>query len=147
MAENDWDGWKMLTDRLGKEIQLVGDDVFVTKVERLKKGIEMGVANSVLVKVNQIGTITESIEAIKVAKEAGYQTVVSARSGETEDTTVCHLAVALNCSQCKLISLRNTERMCKINELLRIEEYLGEKAIYRGGEILSRFTGLYRGPL
>ena len=146
MAEEDWEGWKLLTDRLGKEVQLVGDDLFVTNVKRLKKGIETGVANSVLIKVNQIGTITESIEAMELAKEAGYETVVSARSGETEDTTVCHLAVAVECGQCKLISLRNTERMCKINELLRIEESLGEKAIYRGGEILAHYPGLYRGP-
>jgi enolase len=146
MAEEDWEGWTMLTDRLTKDIELVGDDLFVTNVKRLRKGIEMGVANAVLIKVNQIGTITETIEAVKVARKAGYETIVSARSGETEDTTVCHLAVALNCGQCKLISLRNTERMCKVNELLRIEESLGPRAVYKGGAVLSRFSGLYRGP-
>jgi enolase len=145
MAEEDWEGWKMITERLGKDIELVGDDLFVTRPERIRKGIAMGVANSVLIKVNQIGTLTETIEAIQMAKAAGYTTVVSARSGETEDTTICHLVVAFDCGQCKLGGLRNTERVGKFNELFRIEEILGENAVYRGGKVLARFPGLYPG--
>ncbi len=130
MAEEDWDGWKELTDKLGDKIQLVGDDLFVTNTKRLKEGIEKGIANSILIKVNQIGTLTETLEAIKMAKEAGYTAVMSHRSGETEDTTISHLAVATGVGQIKTGSTSRTDRICKYNELLRIEEELGSKAIY-----------------
>lgn len=132
LAEEDWEGWKRLTDRLGKKIQLVGDDLFVTNVERLKKGIDLGVANSILIKVNQIGTITETLAAIKMANDAGYTAVVSHRSGETEDTTIADLVVALNAGQIKTGAPSRTDRVCKYNQLLRIEEELGEKAKYLG---------------
>ena len=122
LAEEDWEGWKRLTDRLGKKIQLVGDDLFVTNVERLKKGIDLGVANSILIKVNQIGTITETLAAIKMANEAGYTAVVSHRSGETEDTTIADLVVALNAGQIKTGAPSRTDRVCKYNRLLRIYE-------------------------
>jgi len=130
MAENDWDGWKMMTDRLGKLIQIVGDDVFVTNVDYLKKGIEMGCANSILIKVNQIGSLTETLNAIEMAHRAGYTTVTSHRSGETEDTTIADIAVATNSGQIKTGSLSRTDRIAKYNQLLRIEELLGDLAVY-----------------
>ncbi|HOW41128.1 MAG TPA: phosphopyruvate hydratase [Bacteroidales bacterium] len=130
MAENDWDGWKMLTDRLGKKIQIVGDDLFVTNVEYLKKGIEMGCANSILIKVNQIGSLTETLNAIEMAHRAGYTSVTSHRSGETEDSTIADIAVATNSGQIKTGSASRTDRICKYNQLLRIEEELGDLAVY-----------------
>ena len=130
LAEDDWDGWKKITEKLGKKIQLVGDDLFVTNTKRLETGIEKGIANSILIKVNQIGTLTETKEAIEMAKKAGYTAVVSHRSGETEDTTISHLAVAMNTGQIKTGSVCRTDRICKYNELLRIEEELGKKAVY-----------------
>lgn len=135
LAQDDWKGWKELTDKLGKKIQIVGDDLFVTNPKRLKRGIEEGVANSILIKLNQIGTLTETIETIKMAKEAGYTTVISHRSGETEDTTIADVAVAVNAGQIKTGSCSRSERIAKYNQLLRIEEELGEKAIYRGREV------------
>jgi enolase len=132
LAEDDWDGWRALTSRLGKKVQLVGDDLFVTNSSRLKRGIEMGVANSILVKVNQIGSLTETLDAIKTAQDAGYTTVISHRSGETEDTTIADLAVACNAGQIKTGSLSRGERTAKYNQLLRIEETLGTRAVYPG---------------
>jgi len=132
MAENDWTGWKLMTDALGKKIQLVGDDVFVTNTEFLKKGIEMGVANSILIKLNQIGTLTETFDAIEMAKRAGYTCVISHRSGETEDATIADVAVAANTGQIKTGSASRTDRIAKYNQLLRIEEELGEAAHYAG---------------
>lgn len=132
LAEDDWSGWEELTKRLGKKIQLVGDDLFVTNTERLAKGIEMGVANSILIKVNQIGTLTETLEAIELAKKAGYTTVISHRSGETEDVTIADLVVATNAGQIKTGAPSRTDRVAKYNQLLRIEEYLGEIADYPG---------------
>jgi enolase len=132
MAENDWDGWKMMTDVLGKKIQIVGDDLFVTNTDFLKKGIEMGVANSILIKVNQIGTLTETLNAIEMAKTAGYTSVISHRSGETEDSTIADIAVATNVGQIKTGSTSRTDRIAKYNQLLRIEEQLGESAQYPG---------------
>ena len=128
LSEEDWDGWKKLTKKLGKKIQLVGDDLFVTNSERLKKGIENNVANAILIKVNQIGTLTETIEAINIAKSAGYKVVISHRSGETEDTTIADLAVALNAGQIKSGAPSRTDRVAKYNQLLRIEEQLGQKS-------------------
>jgi enolase len=130
MAEGDWDGWKMMTERLGKKIQIVGDDVFVTNIEYLKKGIELGCANSILIKLNQIGTLTETLNAIEMAHRAGYTTVTSHRSGETEDSTIADVAVATNSGQIKTGSCSRTDRICKYNQLLRIEEMLGELAVY-----------------
>ncbi len=130
MAEGDWDGWKMLTDRLGKKIQIVGDDVFVTNVDYLKKGIDMGCANSILIKVNQIGSLTETLNCIEMAHRAGYTTVTSHRSGETEDTTIADISVATNSGQIKTGSASRTDRICKYNQLLRIEEELGALAVY-----------------
>jgi enolase len=130
MAESDWDGWKMLTDRIGKRIQIVGDDVFVTNVDYLKKGIEMGCANSILIKVNQIGTLTETLNAIEMAHRAGYTSVTSHRSGETEDSTIADIAVATNSGQIKTGSASRTDRIAKYNQLLRIEEMLGNLAVY-----------------
>jgi len=130
MAESDWDGWKLLTDRIGKKCQVVGDDVFVTNVEYLKKGIELGCANSILIKLNQIGTLTETLACIEMAHKAGYTTVVSHRSGETEDSTIADVAVATNSGQIKTGSCSRTDRMAKYNQLLRIEEMLGELAVY-----------------
>lgn len=130
MAESDWDGWKLMTDRLGKKIQIVGDDLFVTNVEYLKKGIELGCANSILIKLNQIGTLTETLNAIEMAHRAGYTTVTSHRSGETEDSTIADVAVATNSGQIKTGSCSRTDRICKYNQLLRIEEMLGELAVY-----------------
>ena len=132
MAEEDWEGWKMLTDALGNKIQLVGDDLFVTNTQRLAKGIELGVANSILIKVNQIGTLTETLNAIKMANRAGYTAVISHRSGETEDTTIADLSVALNAGQIKTGAPSRTDRVAKYNQLLRIEEELGEVAEYPG---------------
>jgi enolase len=132
MAENDWDGWKLITDCLGKKIQLVGDDLFVTNTKFLKKGIELGVANSILIKVNQIGTLTETLDAIEMAKRAGYTAVVSHRSGETEDATIADIAVATNAGQIKTGSASRTDRIAKYNQLIRIEEQLGDTAIYPG---------------
>jgi len=130
MSENDWDGWKLLTDRLGKKIQIVGDDVFVTNVDYLKKGIELGCANSILIKLNQIGSVTETLNAIEMAHRAGYTTVTSHRSGETEDSTIADVAVATNSGQIKTGSCSRTDRICKYNQLLRIEEMLGDLAVY-----------------
>ncbi len=132
LAEDDWDGWHQLTQRLGKRIQLVGDDIFVTNQERLKRGIEQGVANAILIKVNQIGTLTETLETVEDAKQAGYKAVISHRSGETEDTTIADLAVALNAGQIKTGAPSRTDRVAKYNQLLRIEEELGSAASYAG---------------
>ncbi len=130
--ENDWDGWKALTDAIGQKVQLVGDDLFVTNVKFLQKGIELGVANSILVKVNQIGTLTETLEAIELGKVNGYNSVISHRSGETEDVTIADIAVATNAGQIKTGSMSRSDRIAKYNQLLRIEEELGENAIYAG---------------
>lgn len=130
MSENDWEGWKLLTEKLGKKIQLVGDDLFVTNVEFLKKGIEMGCANSILIKVNQIGSLSETLDAVEMAHRAGYTSVISHRSGETEDTTIADIAVATNSGQIKTGSLSRSDRMAKYNQLLRIEEELGGIAVY-----------------
>ncbi len=132
MAEEDWDGWKMLTDRLGDRIQLVGDDLFVTNSERLQKGISLGAGNAILIKVNQIGTLTETLEAVQTANRAGYTAIISHRSGETEDTTIADLAVALNAGQIKTGAPSRTDRVAKYNQLLRIEEELGDIAAYPG---------------
>jgi enolase len=132
MAENDWDGWKIMTDVLGKKIQLVGDDLFVTNTSFLKKGIEKGVANSILIKVNQIGTLTETLDAIDMARRASYTSVISHRSGETEDATIADIAVATNAGQIKTGSGSRTDRVAKYNQLLRIEEELGPNAQYPG---------------
>lgn len=132
MAEGDWEGWKMLTEKLGDRVQLVGDDLFVTNPKILKEGIEKGVANSILIKVNQIGTLTETFEAIEMAKRAGYTAVVSHRSGETEDSTIADIAVGLNAGQIKTGSMSRSDRMAKYNQLLRIEERLGDCAVYPG---------------
>ena len=131
-SEDDWDGWKKLTDTVGDEVQLVGDDLFVTNVKRLGEGIERGVANSILVKVNQIGTLTETIDAVQTAYRSGYTAVMSHRSGETEDTTIADLAVALGTGQIKTGSASRTDRIAKYNQLLRIEELLGSEARYGG---------------
>ena len=130
--ENDWDGWKVLTDKIGDKVQLVGDDLFVTNVDFLQKGIDLGVANSILIKVNQIGTLTETFDAIELGKVNGYNSVISHRSGETEDSTIAHLAVATNAGQIKTGSMSRSDRIAKYNQLLRIEEALGSNAIYGG---------------
>jgi enolase len=132
MSEHDWDGWKLLTDRLGKNIQLVGDDIFVTNTKIFREGIKRGIANSILIKVNQIGTLTETFAAIEMAKRAGYTAVISHRSGETEDSTIADLAVGTNALQIKTGSLSRSDRIAKYNQLLRIEEDLGESASYPG---------------
>ena len=132
MAEEDWEGWKLLTDRLGGKIQLVGDDVFVTNTEILAKGIKAGVCNSILIKVNQIGTLTETLDAIAMANRAGYTAVISHRSGETEDVTIADLVVAVNAGQIKTGAPSRTDRVAKYNQLLRIEEGLDTMAIYPG---------------
>jgi len=132
MAEGDWDGWKLLTDRLGKSVQIVGDDLFVTNTKILKEGIDKGIANSILIKINQIGTLTETFEAIEMAKRAGYTAVISHRSGETEDSTIADIAVGTNAAQIKTGSLSRSDRMAKYNQLLRIEEDLGDVASYPG---------------
>ncbi|MDZ7263250.1 MAG: phosphopyruvate hydratase [candidate division KSB1 bacterium] len=138
MAEDDWDGWKIMTDKLGTAIQLVGDDLFVTNTRRLRTGIERGVCNSILIKVNQIGTLTETLAAIEMAHRAGYTTVVSHRSGETEDTTIADIAVAMNTGQIKTGSASRTDRICKYNQLLRIEESLGEAGVFAGMSIIKK---------
>jgi len=135
MAEDDWEGWKLMTEKLGKKIQLVGDDLFVTNVKRLQKGIDENIANALLVKVNQIGTLTETINAVSLAQNNGYNTIMSHRSGETEDTTIADLAVALNCGQIKTGSASRTDRIAKYNQLLRIEEMLSESAVFPKGKI------------
>jgi enolase len=136
MAEDDWDGWKALTEAVGDKCQLVGDDLFVTNTKRLKDGIDKGVANAILVKVNQIGTLTETLEAVEVAHKAAYRAVMSHRSGETEDFTIADLAVATNCGQIKTGSLARSERTAKYNQLIRIEEELGPAALYAGRAVL-----------
>ncbi len=138
MAEDDWEGWKMLTDALGSKVQLVGDDLFVTNPKRLAMGIEKGVANSILVKVNQIGSLTETMKAVDLAQRNKYTAVLSHRSGETEDTTIADIAVATNCGQIKTGSMSRTDRMAKYNQLIRIEEELGDMAIYAGKSILKK---------
>ena len=135
MAEDDWEGWKMLTEAVGNKVQLVGDDLFVTNVTRLQQGIDRKIANGLLVKVNQIGTITETINAVTMAQHNGYNTIMSHRSGETEDTTIADLAVALNCGQIKTGSASRTDRMAKYNQLIRIEEQLGASAYYPGNKL------------
>ncbi len=130
LAEDDWDGWKALTEKLGNRVQLVGDDLFVTNIDRLKKGIDLGITNSILIKLNQIGTLTETIQTIEMAKLNGFTTVISHRSGETEDTIISDVAVATNAGQIKAGSLSRTDRICKYNQLLRIEEELGDNAVY-----------------
>jgi enolase len=138
MDEEDWEGWRTLTERLGERVQLVGDDLFVTNPERLERGIELGVANSILVKVNQIGTLTEALEAVKMARDAGYTAVMSHRSGETEDTTIADLAVATGCGQIKAGAPSRSDRVAKYNQLLRIEEALGGDAVYPGRSAFER---------
>ena len=138
MAENDWDGWKKMTERLGKRIQIVGDDLFVTNPAILKEGIQKGIANSILIKLNQIGTLTETLDAIEMAKRAGYTTVISHRSGETEDATIADVAVATNCGQIKTGSLSRNDRVAKYNQLLRIEQLLGKNAVYAGTSALPK---------
>ncbi|MDA3903039.1 MAG: phosphopyruvate hydratase [Desulfuromusa sp.] len=135
LAENDWDGWKLMTEKLGNKIQIVGDDLFVTNTTILKEGIDKGIANSILIKVNQIGTLTETLDAIEMAKRAGYTAVISHRSGETEDTTIADLAVAANAGQIKTGSLCRTDRICKYNQLLRIEDELEETAVFCGRDV------------
>jgi enolase len=135
MDENDWDGWKALTDQVGDRVQLVGDDLFVTNPARLREGIERGVANSILIKVNQIGTLTETLEAIRIAREAGYSAVMSHRSGETEDVTIADLAVATGCGQIKTGAPSRSDRVAKYNQLLRIEEALGADAAFPGRSV------------
>ena len=138
MSEDDWDGWRALTEALGSRCQLVGDDLFVTNVTRLKQGIDQGIANAILVKVNQIGTLSETLDAVRMAQAAGYAAVMSHRSGETEDATIADLAVATNCGQIKTGSLARSDRVAKYNQLLRIEEELGSTARYAGGSVLNR---------
>jgi enolase len=138
VAEDDWDAWHGLTERLGERLQLVGDDLFVTNVERLRRGIDEGVANAILVKVNQIGTLTETLETIELARSNGYAVVISHRSGETEDTTIADLAVATNAGQIKTGAPSRTDRVAKYNQLLRIEEELGDQAVYRGWDVFAR---------
>jgi enolase len=138
MAEDDWDGWKLLTDTIGDRCQLVGDDLFVTNTQRLVMGIERGVANSILVKVNQIGSLTETLDAMATAAKAGYTCIASHRSGETEDSFIADLAVATNCGQIKTGSASRTDRICKYNQLLRIEEELGKSAKYAGRKAFKR---------
>jgi len=137
MAEDDWDGWKIMTEKLGSKIQLVGDDLFVTNTKRLLSGIEKGICNSILIKVNQIGTLTETLDAIEMAHKAGYTAVVSHRSGETEDTTIADIAVAANTGQIKTGSTSRTDRICKYNQLLRIEENLGEAGLFAGRSVIK----------
>jgi enolase len=138
LAEDDWDGWEAMTRELGDRVQLVGDDLFVTSTERLMRGIESGVGNAILIKVNQIGTLTETFEAIELAKRSGYGTVISHRSGETEDTTIADIAVGSNALQIKTGSLSRSERVAKYNQLLRIEEDLGDSVGYPGRDAFAR---------
>lgn len=137
LDENDWKGWKLMTDRLAQKIQLVGDDLFVTNTEKLSEGIQKGIANSILIKVNQIGTLTETLDAIEMAKRAGYTSVISHRSGETEDTTIADIAVATNVGQIKTGSASRTDRIAKYNQLLRIEEELDFTSIYPGIQTIN----------
>jgi len=137
LAENDWEGWSELTNRLGNKVQLVGDDLFVTNPHIFKEGIEKGIANSILVKLNQIGTLTETIEAIQMAKDNGYTAVVSHRSGETEDVTIAHVVVAFGTGQIKTGSMSRTDRICKYNELMRIEDRLDGNSKYLGKEVFE----------
>ncbi|MBP3197868.1 MAG: phosphopyruvate hydratase, partial [Butyrivibrio sp.] len=137
LDEEDWEGWQYMTKEIGDKVQLVGDDLFVTNTERLKKGIELGAANSILIKLNQIGSVSETLEAIKMAHKAGYTAIVSHRSGETEDTTIADLAVALNAGQIKTGAPSRSERVAKYNQLIRIEEQLGESACYPGFEAFN----------
>jgi enolase 1/2/3 len=149
LAEEEWGAWRELTDRLGERLQLVGDDLFVTNSERLRRGVEEGVANAILVKVNQIGTLTETLDAIALAREYGYAVVISHRSGETEDTTIADLAVATNAGQIKTGAPSRTDRVAKYNQLLRIEEELGESAVYPGWDAFpraQRASRSHRGP-
>src|ERR1700685_2427373 len=141
MAEDDWDGWKKLTEALGHKVQIVGDDLFVTNTKILQKGIDNGIANSILIKVNQIGTITETINAVQLAQTNAYTTIMSHRSGETEDTTIADLVVALNCGQIKTGAPARSERVAKYNQLLRIEEMLDNSALYAGRGAFPRFNG------
>ena len=138
MAEDDWDGWASITKSLGSKIQLVGDDLFVTNSKRLNRGIELGVANAILIKVNQIGTLSETLEAVETAHRNAYRAVMSHRSGETEDSTIADLAVATNCGQIKAGSLSRSDRLAKYNQLLRIEEQLGNQAVYAGRSVLRK---------
>ena len=138
MAEDDFEGWKLLTDKIGSKVQLVGDDLFVTNPQRLAMGIDMGLANSLLVKVNQIGTLSETLQAVEIAHRAGYTSVMSHRSGETEDATIADLAVATNCGQIKTGSLARSDRLAKYNQLIRIEEELGNSAAYAGRGCFGR---------
>jgi enolase len=142
MAEDDLEGWKALTEAIGGKVQLVGDDLFVTNPKRLRMGIDEGLANSVLIKVNQIGTLTETLEAVEMAHRAGYTSVMSHRSGETEDTTIADLAVATNCGQIKTGSLARSDRLAKYNQLIRIEEELGSMARYAGREVFERYRSV-----
>jgi enolase len=135
MAEDDWDGMKLLTQAIGDKVQLVGDDLFVTNTNRLQYGIEHGIGNSILIKVNQIGTLTETLDAIELAKRFNYTAVVSHRSGETEDTTIADIVVGVNAGQIKTGSLCRTDRICKYNQLLRIEEELGSRAVFKGKQV------------
>ena len=139
MAEGDWDGWKLLTDKLGKKVQIVGDDLFVTNTNILREGIKKGVANSILIKINQIGTLSETFAAIEMAKCAGYTNIISHRSGETEDSLIADLAVGTNAGQIKTGSLSRSDRMAKYNQLIRIEEDLGDVAHYAGRDVFARF--------
>ena len=141
LAEDDWDGWQALTARLGERVQLIGDDLFVTNVQRLQEGIERRAANAVLVKVNQVGTLTAAVATLRLAHAHGYLAVVSARSGETEDATIADLAVGTNAGQIKIGSITRSERLAKYNQLLRIEEELGAQGVYRGREVFRRFLG------
>jgi enolase len=141
LSEDDWEGWKMLTEALGQRIQLVGDDIFVTNKARLQQGIQQGVANSILVKVNQIGTLTETLETIRLAKDSGYTTIISHRSGETEDTTIADLAVATGAGQIKAGAPSRGERTAKYNQLLRIEEELGKRAVFAGRDAFPAGQG------
>jgi enolase len=138
MGEGDWPGWKLLTDRIGGKVQIVGDDLFVTNPKILREGISQGIANAILIKVNQIGTLSETLDAVETAKVAGYRSVMSHRSGETEDATIADLAVATNCGQIKTGSLSRSDRLAKYNQLLRIEEQLDDVAVYPGRQALKR---------
>ncbi|MFQ5716878.1 MAG: phosphopyruvate hydratase, partial [Nitrospinales bacterium] len=137
---SDWSGWKRLTERLGDKTQIVGDDIFVTNSKILSKGIKEKVGNSILIKVNQIGTLTETLDAVEMAKQAGYTTIISHRSGETEDTSIADIAVAVNAGQIKTGSLSRTDRVAKYNQLLRIEEMLGDAAVFRGKEVFYNLS-------
>ena len=145
LDESDWDGWKAMTDRMGNDVQLVGDDLFVTNPERLARGIETGTANALLVKVNQIGSLTETLDAVSLAQRNGYRCMMSHRSGETEDTTIADLAVATNCGQIKTGAPARSERVAKYNQLLRIEEELDDAAVYAGAEAFPRFARRQQG--